>query len=605
MIRLVGGRYEATGLSFRLTKQASRHGWTRRGEKWVTSSLDAVLWLIDRGFGHTREVFDSVEVYRGSKQAALAASCGEIPRGVIDIPIPYGERLYPYQEAAVEVFYERGNLLLADPMGMGKTPVAIACANLAEAEDVLIVCPASVKLQWMRQWRRWTTGPHEAHVVRGTKGWDAKKRVVVVNYDLLDRLSEQVRERDWDLIVLDESHYIKSLSARRTRAIVGHGRGKDKVPRLEAKHKLALTGTPILAKPFDVFPVLDWLVPGEFGTAWNFGHAYCDGHKSRHGLDFTGVTKERLNELQDRLRQTVMVRRAKKRGQAHREVIELEGAKAQVRAEQTAARKEERKLVELRADAMIAKARGVGYEAAVRRLAEGESAAWHLLAKLRLDTAIAKLPACIKYIDDVLEQEDKVVVFHHHRIIGETLEEHYYKTLGGDKVERIVGGDSMRHRDEAVTRFRDDARLFIGSTRACGTGTDGLQVASVAVFVELDWTPAVIAQAEGRIDRIGQKGHPLFVHLVAEGSIDATMARKIVEKEATASAITDTVLDPWDRSSVEAVDLDGVEPQDVGPELLDEKLNAVDRLVVMELLSLKRPLLEGERALLTAIEMRS
>ena len=168
------------------------------------------------------------------------------------------------------------------------------------------------------------------------------------------------------------------------------------------------------------------------------------------------------------------------------------------------------------------------YKHAVEALQAGARAAFTEMAKLRHDTALAKAPHVIAHIEDALEgSEGKVVLFAHHHDVVAALAE----ALGAQAVV-LTGETPFPARQAAVDRFQSDpaCRVFIGSITAAGVGLT-LTAASHVVFAELDWVPANITQAEDRLHRIGQTQAVLVQHLVLDGSLDATMARRLVDKQ--------------------------------------------------------------------------
>jgi ribosomal protein S14 len=173
----------------------------------------------------------------------------------------------------------------------------------------------------------------------------------------------------------------------------------------------------------------------------------------------------------------------------------------------------------------------------VAALKVGASEAFNAIAKLRHDTALAKVPAVIETLKDAVEQ-GKVVCFAHHRDVVAAIAEAF-----GPVAVTLTGDTSMAARQAAVDRFQNDPTclLFVGNIRAAGVGLT-LTASSHVVFAELDWTPANVTQAEDRCHRIGQHDSVLVQHLVLEGSLDATMARMLVSKQIVLDAALDNPL---------------------------------------------------------------
>jgi SWI/SNF-related matrix-associated actin-dependent regulator 1 of chromatin subfamily A len=167
------------------------------------------------------------------------------------------------------------------------------------------------------------------------------------------------------------------------------------------------------------------------------------------------------------------------------------------------------------------------YKAAVQALAGAESVAFNATAAVRHQTALAKLPSAMDYLVNVLENEDKIVVWvHHHDVIDGLVE-----GLAEYGVVKIDGRDAVDGRQKTVEAFQNDpkTRIIVGSIGAMGVGFT-LTAASYCAFVELDWVPGNLAQAEDRLHRIGQKNSILVQHLLLENSFDARMAKSVINK---------------------------------------------------------------------------
>ena len=158
---------------------------------------------------------------------------------------------------------------------------------------------------------------------------------------------------------------------------------------------------------------------------------------------------------------------------------------------------------------------------------KGEIGGFGDVARVRHETALAKVPECCKFIEQILEEKDKVVVFAHHRDVIEAISSHF-------KHESVIlyGGMNTAEKDNAVQKFihNKKCRVFVISILAGGVGLT-LTVADTAVFCELDYSPSNNTQAEDRLHRVGQKSCVFVYHLVVEDSIDATIARKCVDKQ--------------------------------------------------------------------------
>lgn len=464
-----------------------------------------------------------------------------------DPPRPEGLEYRPFQKAGIEWAMERDSALIADPMGLGKTIQAIGTMNAMRAQKVLVICPSSLKLNWFKEIEKWKIQPLTQNIVGKNKGQQLSANVIILNYEKLKQYAERLREIEWDMIVLDEGHRIKNPAAARTKFIVGGTQNKIKYLPMQAKKKLILTGTPLTNKPEDLWTICHWLLPEVFTKQWDFWTRYCDLKPGKFGrFDHSGASN--LKELQDLLRSTIMVRRDKQEvltdlPDISRQVVEMEATaefKKFIAEEQRALAEARGNTVNLKKAVADAEETGnkAAYNEAVKKLKEGIRLGISQISRVRKETAIAKAPKMIEHIDDVLEQEDKVIVFAHHKEVIQKIKDHY-------KQEAVVvsGAVSVDDRQKAVEKFQTDTktRVFVGSMYAAAEGLT-LTKARMVIFAELDWVPATIMQAEARAWRIGQENKVMVQHFVLEGSLDANMARKIVDKQNMADAALDVDL---------------------------------------------------------------
>jgi len=412
--------------------------------------------------------------------------------------------LRDYQKAALARMLgepERTAWLLADEPGLGKTATALAWLKATDALSALVVCPASLRLNWRREAEQWWDG-WEPYL-----GWD------VISYEGLVARSAARGLGAWDAVVFDESHYLKNPSATRTRAAF----------QVQSARRLFLTGTPVVNRPMDLWPTLHAL--GLAGSRVDYGRRFCDGRLrrvyakggARTVWDFSGASDlEGLAALLS----PVMIRRTKA------EVL-------------TELPPKTRQVVEISAgNARKATPAGLDGELETWEKWSGEQAFAPMppallaeLAKIRLEDGLAKMPAVVSYIKDViLEEEEKVVVFAWHREVLEALA----RELPGTVL--LYGGMTDAAKDTAVREFQEGkARVFCGQIQAAGTGLT-LTAARTVAFAELDWVPGNITQAEDRCHRLGQRDAVRVIHLVAEG-IDARMARALVRKQGVLDAL--------------------------------------------------------------------
>jgi SWI/SNF-related matrix-associated actin-dependent regulator 1 of chromatin subfamily A len=175
---------------------------------------------------------------------------------------------------------------------------------------VLIICPASLRINWLRESKKWLVRNMSAVIVTGSS-WPTGIEINIINYDILTRHTANLLSEEWDLVICDESHYLKNPAARRTIAVVGKDakKGEEAVPGIKARRRLMLTGTPIPNRPIEGWPLFHWLAPDEFRSFFGYAKQFCAAHNTGYGWDFSGSSN--LGALQDKLRSTIMIRRLK------------------------------------------------------------------------------------------------------------------------------------------------------------------------------------------------------------------------------------------------------------------------------------------------------
>lgn len=499
--------------------------WDKNSKRWVTRFVATAAKVCCTP--EARALLIEAQGYeRRTRELSYAKASDYQP------PCPQDKTFLPYQRAGVQFMVERPGVLLADAMGLGKTIQAIGLINTTQPESVLIVCPASLKRNWVKELRAWCTLPKDRHpeifIVEGRTPVRSPASITVINYDILPWHIETLQAREWDLLILDECQYLKNKKANRTLKVTG-GRKTDRKKRtvefntpIRAKRKLALTGTPILNRPIELFPILHYLDPHGWPDQFSFALRYCAAKKSPFGWDFKGSSN--LEELQEKLRGSIMIRRRKEDVLTDlppkvRQIIELdlEGGKNILQKEREAMpwAKGTTELSEL------------DYRDVVKRMDEGAHFFFEEASAVRRLSAVAKIPAVIEHLKECLESSGKVVCFAHHKEVVEALVNEF-----GHCAVAIHGGTPLANRHEYVETFQKDpaCKLFIGNIIAAGTGIT-LTAASHVVFAELSWVPGEVTQAEDRCHRIGQKDSVLVQHLVVAGSIDATMAKAIIYKQ--------------------------------------------------------------------------
>ncbi|MDD5719965.1 MAG: SNF2-related protein, partial [Candidatus Krumholzibacteria bacterium] len=237
------------------------------------------------------------------------------------LPVPAGLEYLPYQAEGIEFALGRRNTLIADEMGLGKTIQALGVINALDIRRVLIVCPASLRINWAREARKWLCRRREICIVNEKNTVLAGAEIVICNYDRVWDYWDRLAAVHWDLLIGDEAHYLKNPKSQRAKASLGGmiktalGNKRKRGIAASAARLRLLTGTPILNKPIELYPLLKALDRERWGQAWLwYATRYCAATRQRVGRDkevWDTSGASNLDELQRILRGTVMIRRRK------------------------------------------------------------------------------------------------------------------------------------------------------------------------------------------------------------------------------------------------------------------------------------------------------
>ncbi len=486
-------------------------GGELRPDPWIADELDA--FVARHGVAVAQAAAEALAALVAEHRAARRAIAAS--RRTAADPLPalagrLGGEPAPFQWAAVRYALQARRCFLADEQGLGKTIEALVALEADGAFPAIVVCPASLKLNWEREAARWL--PHRTLQLLAGRSAVLRRdaEITILNYEIVAALAAQLARRRPRALVIDESHLVKNPQAKRTQA----------VRRLAAAIapdglKLALTGTPVLNHADELIAqlrVIDRL--GEFGSGASFRR------------QFEGpLSEERLHW---HLRRHCFVRRTKA------EVLPQLPAKRQVvvpvaLTNEAEYRRAEADLIEwLRSQPLDLSVLEAKVAAARRaeRLAQ-------LTALGRL-AARGKLAAALAWIHDFLASGEPLVVFARHHEVQHAVLARF------PHAAHILGEDPVAARQRAVDAFQepDGPPLIVCATRVAGQGIT-LTRSSNVCFLELEWTPALHDQAEDRCHRIGQRDAVTAWYLLAAETIDETMARLIQRKRQIVSAVTD------------------------------------------------------------------
>jgi SWI/SNF-related matrix-associated actin-dependent regulator 1 of chromatin subfamily A len=436
--------------------------------------------------------------------------------------------LYPYQIEGVAALLSarrvRRGLLLADAPGLGKSAQAIELSNHLAPPSILVVCPASLLINWQREFELWDTWGISLSPITAKGVPDFP--YLVCSYDRLIRTD--LSERTPDVLIVDESHYAKTRTSERSKTILALC-GKVR----EAGGTVVfMSGTPIENSPIELWHqmvCLGWLPAKSY---MEYAKRYCRYHqrtiyikgRPRHVIDVSGA--DNLPELKSKLAKFGMVRRRKEDvlkdlPPKTYQIIELP------RTKQWRSTLLQSALGDPQVRGQVAYFKNLAAVASKtgdrKRLVES-------IAEARKIDGVEKVPQVISFVEDILESEKKVVVFCHHREVHEAL------TNGLRKYGAVGIHGGTTNRQQAVDAFQNDpcVRVFVGQIQAAGTGIT-LTAASHVVFAEISWVPGQLEQAADRCHRIGQKENVLVQYLVFEDSTDGTVASALIRKQKTLS----------------------------------------------------------------------
>lgn len=524
------------------------------------------------------ETHDMICDWLDEREAAIKDSYAMELDCDVDIPIPYitnykGERYdyLPYQKAGILYAAERHDTLIADPPGLGKTIQAIGLINFLGLENGIIICPATLKLNWLKEMMKWLVDKDKTIGI--AYGGDIPATdFVIVNYDIVNRNKKELWSRYWDIVVCDEAQYLKNADSARTRAILGHYYydyrakvwlrkkeriGKERVPCLRGEYRLFLTGTPMMKKPKDMWTIIRECDPRGLGADFvEFAYRYCDGIEGPFGLEADGGSN--LTELNELLRQRFMIRRLKKHvlkdlPPKTREVIVLppEGMKRIIKTERDKFTKalaamqaqndeefDEKEALEDMDPAFIldtlTQYLPQGFDAPeIEDLTPGEvQPGFAAYSQARHDLALSKVPLAVEHISRLLEAGEKVIVFAIHKDVIAQLYEAF------PQAARIVGGMPAKKVEADKLRFQGDrdkgiepdpeCNIILCNLKAGGVGHT-LTEATFVVFVEMWSIPGDTGQCEDRAHRLGLEHDVHCQYMVVDGTIDALTIQTLID----------------------------------------------------------------------------
>ena len=404
-----------------------------------------------------------------------------------------------HQKEAIEKLAGSRRFILADDMGLGKTTATIIAALETGAKKILIICPASLKINWQREIENYSD--RSVYIAEGKK-FSTESDFVIVNYDILknfhdmkDKDKSLLNQSEFELVILDEAHMISNPQAQRTKIINHYVKN--------IKRAWLLTGTPMTSRPMNYYNLLN-IIESPVAQNWMaYAIRYCQGYQFTAGKrkvwNVTGASN--LEELRDRTSKQIL-RRLKE------DVLDLPDkiiSPVYLRLKS----KDYEELM------------GEYYDWFDNKKDESSSLTvqFSKLMKVRKVIANEKTKQTIEFAENIIEQGKKVIIFTNFTDTLQTIYQHF-----GKQAVYLDGSCSKPHRQHAVDEFQDNEKIkvFVGNLKAAGVGLT-LTAAEVVIMNDLSFVPAEHAQAEDRAYRYGQKSNVLVYYPLYENTIEGAV----------------------------------------------------------------------------------
>ena len=468
------------------------------------------------------------------------------------------DELFEFQKEGVrKMLNMNSNILLADSMGLGKTPQGSMYLRYKENSlPAIIICPASLKLNWQKEIKHWAG--LKSYVINGktpeylSEEFIKKYPVWIINYDILgsedknEKLEEQKRkeyckendlkyrkktlkvygwcdtiiEKNFKTIICDEAQALGESTTIRTRAVsqICEGLPKSK--------KIMISGTPYETRTSQFYSLLHIIDPKEFNNEWKYKYRYCDPVKTFFGWKFDGLSNaEELHNIISKF----MIRRLKE--------DVLKDLPPKIRSIIPLQITENERKIYIETDKELEDA-----------IVNKETNVLSKMAKLKQVAFQVKKNSAIQFIKDYIENMGKLVVFIWHIESYNILMKEFEKIAVG-----INGGVSIQDRNKAVEEFQNNPKikLFVGQIKSAGTGLT-LTASSCTVFLEFGTTAPQHLQAEDRVHRIGQKADSVLAqYLILEDSIEQDCMNTLNKRAKHLEAVLDGKYDSQDMFKIE------------------------------------------------------
>ena len=418
-----------------------------------------------------------------------------------------------HQKEAIEKLVGSKRFILADDMGLGKTSVAVISSLESQSKRILIICPASLKINWEREIRNYTD--RSIFICEG-KNFSLDHDYVIVNYDILknfydlkDKENSLISKYNPDLIIIDEAHYVQNGQAQRTKLVNNFCKNVNRL--------WLLTGTPMTNRPMNYFNLLQ-LIESPVAQNWMaYAIRYCQGYQFKAGnkkiWNVSGASN--LEELRDRTSKQVL-RRLKT------EVLDLPE-----KIITPVYQRLKSKLYEGLMGEYFDWYRSKGEES------KSLTVQFSKLMKVRQVIAEEKVNSTIELAENIIEQDKKVIIFTNFTDTLNKIADHF-----GKSAVRLDGSTAKHQRQYAVDQFQenDKIKVFVGNIKAAGVGLT-LTAAESVIINDLSFVPGDLSQAEDRAYRYGQKNNVLVYYPIFENTIEGVIYDIINSKKSVIETV--------------------------------------------------------------------
>jgi SWI/SNF-related matrix-associated actin-dependent regulator 1 of chromatin subfamily A len=479
--------------------------------------VEKILAEKEKAYHIWGKMFETEELHEFWLPKASIIKDNTVKNVVIDYEKYSNRPPLSHQQEAIQKLVENKKFILADDMGLGKTTSTIIAALETGAKKILIICPATLKINWKREIENYTD---RSIFIAESKNFSTEHDFVIINYDIIknfhdvkDKKNSKILDANFDLVVVDEAHYIKNAQAQRTKLINHFVKDIDRL--------WLLTGTPMTSRPIDYYNLLS-LVDSPVAKNWMaYVIRYCNGFQFQAGprkvWNVMGATN--LEELRDRTSSTIL-RRLKEN------VLDLPD-----------------KII----TPVYLRLKSKNYEEIM-----GEYYDWYdknpeesksltvqfsKLTKVRQVIADEKISHTIELAENIIEQDKKVVIFCNFTDSLNIIVEHF-----GKSAVKIDGSMSKEHRQHSVDEFQDNPKIkvLVGNIKAAGVGITLTSGESV-IMNDLSFLPSDHAQAEDRCYRYGQKNNVLVYYPIFENTVEGVIYDIInAKKQVIATVMGDT-----------------------------------------------------------------